>query len=90
MSDWKISTIDEIYDFASGLSKPRDQFGFGYPFLSFKDVFNNYILPKQLTQLVNTTEKERVTCSVKKGDVFLTRTSETQEELGISSVALED
>ena len=90
MSEWKISTINELYDFASGLSKPRDQFGFGYPFLSFKDVFYNYTLPTQLTQLVNTTEKERVSCSVKEGDVFLTRTSETQEELGISSVALKD
>lgn len=90
MLDWKVSTLDEIYEFASGLSKPRDQFGFGYPFLSFKDVFNNYIIPKDLSQLVNTTEKERRACSVKYGDVFLTRTSETQEELGISSVALKD
>ncbi|HCL8538759.1 TPA: restriction endonuclease subunit S, partial [Escherichia coli] len=62
----------------------------GYPFLSFKDIFYNYFLPDSLTQLVQSTEKERVTCSVKRGDVFLTRTSETMHELGMSSVALKD
>jgi type I restriction enzyme S subunit len=90
MSEWKNYKLGTIYDFASGLSKSRDQFGFGYSFLSFKDVFNNYFVPKELTQLVNSTEKERERCSIKRGDVFLTRTSETQEELGMSSVALKD
>ena len=90
MSEWKEWKLEEIYDFASGLSKSRNEFGFGYEFLSFKDVFNNFFVPDKLTQLANTTEQERKRCSVKKGDVFLTRTSETQEELGMSSVALKD
>ena len=90
MSEWKECKLGEIYDFASGLSKSRDQFGFGYSFLSFRDVFHNYFVPKEITQLANSTEKERERCSIKRGDVFLTRTSETQEELGMSSVALKD
>jgi len=40
--------------------------------------------------LVNSTEKEQQPCSIKRGDVFLTRTSETDEELGMNSVALKD
>ena len=90
MCEWKECKLGEIYDFASGLSKSRDQFGFGYSFLSFRDVFHNYFVPKEITQLANSTEKERERCSIKRGDVFLTRTSETQEELGMSSVALKD
>jgi len=90
MSEWKEYKLGEVYDFASGLSKSRDQFGFGYSFLSFRDVFHNYFVPKEITQLANSTEKERERCSIKRGDVFLTRTSETQEELGMSSVALKD
>jgi len=90
MGEWRECTLDEVYDFGSGLSKSADQFGFGYGFVGFKDVFYNSFLPDQLSQLVNSTEKERVSCSVKAGDVFLTRTSETQEELGMSSVALKD
>ena len=88
MKDWKECKLGDVYDFASGLSKPREDFGFGYPFVSFKDVFQNYFLPKHLSNLANTTEKERETFSIKRGDAFLTRTSETQEELGMSSVAL--
>ena len=90
MSKWKTYKLGEVYDFASGLSKNRKEFGFGFDFLSFKDVFNNYFIPTILTQLANTTEKERKRCSIKRGDVFLTRTSETHEELGMSSVALKD
>ena len=90
MGEWKEYKLGEIYEFASGLSKSRDEFGFGYSFLSFKDVFHNYFVPNEITQLVNSTEKERERCSIRRGDVFLTRTSETQEELGMSSVALKD
>lgn len=88
-SDWLRVSLDELYEFSSGLSKPRSDFGSGYPFLSFKDVFYNSAVPK-LTELVNSTERERLRCSVKRGDVFLTRTSETMDELGMSSVALMD
>lgn len=88
--DWEVKTVEELYFINSGLSKPRNQFGFGYPFLSFKEIFNNFSVPKKLTELVNTSEKERNTCSIKRGDVFLTRTSETQNELGMSSVSLKN
>ena len=90
MSEWKEYKLGEVYSFSSGLSKSSDQFGYGYDFLTFKDVFNNIFLPDHLTALVNSTEKEQETCSIKRGDVFLTRTSETDDELGMSSVALKD
>ena len=89
-SSWKEYKLDEVYDFASGLSKGAEEFGFGYEFLAFKDIFQNYFVPNKLTSLVNSTEKERKSCSIKRGDVFLTRTSETDEDLGMSCVALKD
>ncbi len=88
--EWQTLTLDNLYEFGSGLSKPRKEFGFGYPFLTFKEVFHNIFLPQTLNELVNSTEKEQVKCSIKKGDVFLTRTSEKLEELGMSSVALKN
>lgn len=87
---WNTKKIKELYDYSSGLSKSADQFGFGYPFLSYKDVFHNAYLPETLSTLVNSTEIEQEKCSIKRGDVFLTRTSETTDELGMSSVALVD
>lgn len=89
-SEWKEYTLTEIYDVSSGLSKPAKDFGEGYPFVSFKDVFYNFFLPDELTQLVKSNEKEQEKCSVQRGDVFLTRTSETMDDLGMSSVARKD
>ena len=88
--EWKEKRASELYTSSSGLSKSADQFGFGYPFLSYKDIFNNYYAPDKLLTLVNSSEIERKKCSVKRGDVFLTSTSETTDELGMSCVALKD
>ena len=89
-NEWKEYKLDEVYTITNGLSKKRDEFGFGYEFLAFTDVFNNYFIPNTLSNLVNSTEKEREKCSIKRGDVFLTRTSEKLDELGRSCVALKD
>ncbi|MBR0078165.1 MAG: restriction endonuclease subunit S [Bacteroidales bacterium] len=90
MSEWKKVKLGELYEVHNGLSKGRQFFGSGYPFLSFSTVFNNWFLPKELDSLVQSSDKEREACSIKKGDVFITRTSETMDELGMSSVALKD
>lgn len=87
---WREEFLIDLYEIRSGLSKPAKDFGTGYPFLAFKDVFNNFFVPESLSQLVQSSEKERKSCSVRRGDVFLTRTSETMHELGMSCVALKD
>ena len=90
MSEWKKVKLGELYEVHNGLSKGRQFFGSGFPFLTFSTVFNNWFLPKELDSLVQSSEKEREACSIRKGDVFITRTSETMDELGMSSVALCD
>lgn len=82
--------LGDLYDISSGLSKNKEQFGSGYPFLSFKTVFNYTIIPTDLKDLAQTTLSEQNKYSILYGDVFLTRTSETANELGMSSVALKD
>lgn len=90
MEEWKEYKLGDLYDVHNGLSKGGMFFGTGYPFLSFKTVFNNYFLPPVLPDLVQSDEKEQSGYDIKRGDVFITRTSETPEELGMSSVALKD
>ena len=58
MSEWKKVKLDELYEVHNGLSKGRQFFGTGFPFLTFSSVFNNWFLPKQLESLVQTTDKE--------------------------------
>ena len=90
MNEWKKLKLGELYEVHNGLSKGRQFFGSGYPFLTFSTVFNNWFLPEILDSLVQSSDKEREACSIKRGDVFITRTSETMDELGMSSVALKD
>mgnify|MGYP003290086966 CR=1 FL=1 len=87
---WEKVRLEELYEVHNGLSKGRKFFGSGYPFLSFSTVFNNYFIPSDLTDFVQSTEKEQDSYSIKRGDVFVTRTSETSDELGMSCVALKD
>lgn len=75
---------------SSGISSSKQQAGHGSPFVSFSTVFNNYFLPDDLPDLMDTSEKEQDIFSVKQGDIFITRTSETVDELAMSCVALKD
>ena len=90
MSELKKYKFSDLYDMSSGISSKPEQAGHGFPFASFSTVFNNQFLPETLPDLMDTSEKERKTYSIKEGDVFLTRTSETLDELAMSSVAVKN
>lgn len=90
MKEWKTIKLGELYKVHNGLSKGGKFFGSGYPFLTFSTVFNNYFIPDELDSFVQSTDAERENYSIRRGDVFVTRTSETSDELGMSCVALKD
>lgn len=87
---WEYVALGDLYEVHNGLSKGGRFFGDGFPFLSFSTVFNKWFLPQELPDLVQSTDKEQQSYSIRRGDVFVTRTSETMDELGMSSVALKD
>lgn len=86
---WKVCRLRNIGAPQNGISKGGEFFGHGYPFVSYGDVYRNYVLPIQVDGLIDTTSQERKYYSVEKGDIFFTRTSETIEEVGFSSVCEE-
>jgi type I restriction enzyme S subunit len=90
MNNFSTHKLSEIYTISSGISTTKEQAGHGAPFVSYSDVYNNYFLPAKLTEKMNTSTEEQAIYSVRAGDVFLTRTSETLDELALSSVALVD
>lgn len=83
---WELNKIRYLGSLQNGISKSGDFFGEGFPFVTYGDVYNNICLPKQGSGLIKTIEKEQELYSVKKGDIFFTRTSETIDEVGFSSV----
>ncbi len=72
----------------NGISKSSEYFGEGYPFVSYGDVYKNYVLPDCVSGLIKSSEEDRSIYSVQYGDVFFTRTSETIEEVGFASTCL--
>ena len=72
---------------SSGISSTKEQAGHGSPFVSFSTVFNNYFLPDILPDLMDTSKQEQNIYSIKAGDILITRTSETIDELAMSCVA---
>ncbi|EDK29387.1 hypothetical protein VSWAT3_11331 [Vibrionales bacterium SWAT-3] len=82
--------FSDLYSMSSGISSTKEQAGHGAPFLSFSAVFNNYFVPDELADLMDASAKQQETYSIKKGDIFLTRTSEVVDELAMSSVATQD
>lgn len=87
--DWGICKLRHIGSTQNGISKSGEFFGDGYPFVSYGDVYRNYSLPSEIKGLILSTEEEQKLYSVEKGDIFFTRTSETIEEVGFSSICEE-
>lgn len=90
MSELQRHRLADLYVISSGITTTKDLAGHGAPFVAYKDIYNNYFIPDQLTELMDATREQQEKFSVRTGDVFLTRTSETLDELAMSSVALRD
>lgn len=86
--NWNVKRLRYIGKCQNGISKGGEFFGSGYPFVSYGDVYNNLVLPEIVTGLIDSTPEEQENYSVKTGDIFFTRTSETIEEVGFTSVCL--
>ncbi len=89
--EWEVKNLKFLGNTKSGLGnkKPQD-FGHGYPFISYKNIYNNYAIDETYDDLVNSTDIDRQNYSVTRGDVFFTGSSETIEELGMASMCLRD
>lgn len=87
---WEVARLGHIGRCANGINIGGEAFGSGTPFVSYGDVYKNPELPSEVAGLVEATPEDRSRYSVKAGDVFFTRTSETIEEIGFSSACTQD
>lgn len=85
---WKVTNLKYLGKCQNGISKGGEYFGNGFPFVSYGDVYKNYSIPQNVDGLIMSTKTEQNIYSVKYGDVFFTRTSETIEEIGFASTCL--
>jgi type I restriction enzyme S subunit len=89
--EWECLSLGDLFKFKNGLNKGKEFFGHGTPIVNYNDVYlKTEIRVKDILGRVSLSSKEIKLFEVLRGDVFFTRTSETPEEVGISSVIIED
>ena len=86
--DWEQRKLGEMGQTYTGLSgKAKDDFGHGQArFVTYMNVFSNPISNPEMTEPIEIDPKQN---EVEVGDVFFTTSSETPEEVGMSSILLE-
>ena len=86
--DWEQRKLGDVGETYTGLSgKTKADFGHGQArFITYMNVFSNPISNPEMTEPIEIDPKQN---EVEVGDVFFTTSSETPEEVGMSSVLLE-
>lgn len=84
--EWVINQLGTIGDTYGGLSgKSAEDFGTGKPFVTYKQVFNSLGIDVAECQLVKIEDNEKQN-NLQYGDVLITMSSETPEEVGYTAV----
>lgn len=87
--EWNISTLGELGATYSGLTgKTKDDFGKGKPYIPYINIFRNSRIDLEKLEKVDITSGEKQ-AQAQYGDIFFTTSSEIPEEVGMSSVLLD-
>jgi len=87
----EFKSLDELGRIFTGLSgKSKNDFSGGNcPYVNYKTIFNNIKLPSHVDDRVTVGDGERQN-ALQKGDVLITGSSETAEDLGMSCVVTQN
>jgi len=87
---WNEYSLGNLGNTFTGLTgKTKDDFGSGVPYITYMNIFKNSRIDINQVDYVVVKEDENQN-SVRYGDIFFTTSSETAEEVGMSSVLLEE
>ena len=86
---WEQRKLEEVGETYTGLSgKSKDDFGHGSgKFITYMNVFSNPVASPNMTEAIEIDDSQN---KVRFGDVLFTTSSETPDEVGMSSVWLEN
>jgi len=86
MGDWKKKKLGKLGSTYNGLSgKTKEDFGLGKPYISYLNIFDNTQVKNYDFDYVRVNKNENQN-KVQKGDILFTTSSETKEEVGMTSV----
>ena len=92
--EWTKTTLGKIGETFNGLTgKSGSDFGQGSPYITYKSIFDNSKIDLSRVEYVTITDAERkkqTQNEVQYGDIFFTTSSETPDEVGMTSVLLDE
>jgi type I restriction enzyme S subunit len=91
MSELKKYKLGDLGFFFGGVTTiGKEDYGHGTPFLPYKNVYKNSKVNVNELELMNIRPQDIERRSAKYGDIFFTASSETPDEVAMSSVLLDD
>lgn len=88
---WEIVRLGDYYDFQNGVNADAKAYGQGVPFANVLEVItHSHMSVGDIPGLVTLPQDTIRIFQVRRGDILFNRTSETQEEVGLTSVYLDD
>ncbi len=88
---WKVIKLNSLMSFNNGINAEKDNYGHGRKFINVLDILNNnFIKYKDIIGSVSVSEKVEKSNKVEYGDLLFLRSSETREDVGKSSVYLDE
>ena len=87
---WKQVTLGDLFDFKNGLNSEKENFGHGIRFINIMEILKyDSLIAKNIPGRINVDPKRNKENLVEYGDVLFNRTSETPDEVGMTSVYLD-
>ena len=89
--DWTVVPFQQLLDFRNGINADRRAYGKGVAFINvFEIISKGHLKVQDIPGRVSIDKKSIESYLVRQGDIVFNRSSETQDEVGLSSVYLDD
>ena len=89
--DWQLVRLSDLMEFKNGVNADKSAYGSGIPFINVLEVITKSHLAQQdIPGKVSLPRMSVESYSIRRGDIVFNRTSETQDEVGLSAVYVGD
>lgn len=84
---WEVIELGELFEFKNGINAGKESYGKGLKFINVMEVINNdWLTVDKIPGFVSISDHQKKVYLVKDGDVLFNRTSETPDEVGLTTV----
>jgi type I restriction enzyme S subunit len=89
--DWKVVPLSSLLEFRNGVNADKKAYGTGLPFINVLEIITkSHLNASDIPGRISLPKSACDVYGIRRGDLIFNRTSETQGEIGLASVFLDD